>query len=276
MKVACLQLRTGTDMHANAADLRARLIAAADAGARLILTPEGSNVLQRDRQQLLSILTTADADPVVTVARAVAAAHGVTVVLGSVLLRDDAGAAVNRCLVIDTAGQITAHYDKIHMFDVDLSESERYRESDTYQTGDRAVLAPTPWGPLGLSICYDLRFPPLYAALARAGAQMLAIPAAFTVPTGQAHWHVLLRARAIETGSFVFAPAQGGLHADGRATYGHSLIIDPWGQVLAACDHDAPDMICAEVDLADSTRARQRVPALDNARPFTGPEKHPT
>ena len=179
--------------------------------------------------------------------------------------------AVNRSLLIDPHGEIVARYDKIHMFDVDLAEGESYRESNAFRPGGRAVLVETPWGVLGMTVCYDLRFPHLYRGLAQAGADFLAIPSAFTVPTGNAHWHVLLRARAIENGCFVFAPAQWGEHAEGRRTYGHSLIVDPWGEVLADAG-EGVGIVTARINLAAIANARRMVPSLQHDRPFTKPE----
>ncbi|HYD99546.1 MAG TPA: carbon-nitrogen hydrolase family protein, partial [Alphaproteobacteria bacterium] len=185
-----------------------------------------------------------------------------------VLLED--GRVANRLFVIDPQGEIRARYDKIHMFDVDLAGGESYRESATFRPGEQAVLAQTPWGGLGMTVCYDLRFPHLYRALAQAGARLLAVPAAFTVPTGRAHWHVLLRARAIETGCFVIAPAQTGTHDAGRQTYGHSLIVDPWGEVLADGGGE-PGFVTADLDLGRIDEARGMVPALRHDRPFAPP-----
>jgi predicted amidohydrolase len=185
-------------------------------------------------------------------------------------IRRDDGRVANRSLLVDATGHVAARYDKIHLFDVDLGPSESYRESDVIAPGDRLVVAPTPWGRLGLSVCYDLRFPHLYRALAKAGADFLAIPAAFTRTTGAAHWHVLVRARAIETGCYVLAPAQCGTHAEGRLTFGHSLIVDPWGTVLADAGGET-GVITAEIDAAQVAEARRRVPALSHDRAFVDP-----
>jgi predicted amidohydrolase len=200
---------------------------------------------------------------------------GVWLLVGSALLRGDDGGAVNRSLLIDDGGAVSATYDKMHTFDVDLPTGEHIRESEAYRPGERAVVADTPWARLGLSICYDLRFPYLYRALAKAGAQILTVPAAFTRPTGEAHWEILLRARAIETGAFVLAPAQGGLHEDGRGTWGRSMIIGPWGEIIAAADDDAPGVVAATLDLDAVTRARHAIPALNNERAFLGPVAAP-
>ena len=231
-----------------------------------------SGVLDRDRARLAAGLSLEADDPVLAAVGDAARAHGVWVALGSLALWPGAGAAlpVNRSLLIDDAGAVAARYDKIHLFDVDLGGGERYRESAGYAGGDRAVVAATPWGRLGLSVCYDVRFPALYRALAGAGGDILAVPAAFTVPTGTAHWHVLLRARAIETGCFVVAAAQSGTHADGRATYGHSLVVGPWGEVLLDMGEGA-GVAVVDLDLAQVAAARAKVPALANTRAFAAP-----
>ncbi len=206
-------------------------------------------------------------DPSVAGYRALAAETGAWLLAGSLVLRADADKLVNRSLLIDPKGRIAARYDKIHMFDVEIPDGQSYRESRAYQGGDRAVTAELPWGRLGMTVCYDMRFSYLYRALAKAGAAFLSIPAAFTRFTGAAHWHVLLRARAIETGCYVIAPAQCGDHAGGRETYGHSLIVAPWGEVLADGGAE-PGFVIAEIDLAEVAEARRRVPALDHDRRF--------
>jgi deaminated glutathione amidase len=211
--------------------------------------------------------------------REVAQETGVWLLIGSLAidLSRERGTAegerrlANRSYLVDPGGGVVARYDKIHMFDVDLAGGESYRESNAFRPGGRAVLAETPWGVLGMTVCYDLRFPHLYRALAQAGADFLAIPSAFTVPTGKAHWHVLMRARAIENGCFVFAPAQWGEHAEGRRTYGHSLIVDPWGEVLADAG-EGVGIVSARIDLAAIAKARRMVPSLQHDRPFTKPE----
>ena len=184
--------------------------------------------------------------------------------------RADGGCA-NRSVLVGPDGMVRATYDKIHMFDVDLPSGESYRESAAYTPGDTAVVAPSVLGPLGMTVCYDVRFPALYQALARAGAVAIAVPAAFTRPTGEAHWETLLRARAIETGAHVLAPAQGGMHEDGRGTWGRSLVVDPWGEVIARLDHDDPGVLIADIDPARSAAARAAIPSLANARAFTPP-----
>jgi predicted amidohydrolase len=279
VRVGLIQTRTPADQAAALAHIAPLVREAAADGARLILTPEGTNVLQRDRARLLPTLQTLEDDLVVRGLRGLAAELGVWINIGSALVRrEDApergrerGKPANRQAVIDPTGAIVATYDKLHMFDVDLPNGETARESATYQPGDKAVVVKTPLGVLGLSICYDMRFPALYRALAVKGATILTVPAAFTRPTGAAHWEILLRARAIETGSFVLAPAQGGLHEDGRGTWGHSIAIGPWGEILGQLDHDEPGVLVADLDLAAADRARTAIPALKNARAFTGP-----
>ena len=271
MKIALIQTCTPAT-HAAALDHLVPLVRqAVDGGARLIVTPECTNVMQRNRAVLLPALQTVDDDPVVLALRALAAEHEVEILIGSALVRDVDGSAVNRSILLRAGGAIAATYDKIHMFDVDLPTGERIRESEAYRPGDRAVVVDSVAGALGMTICYDLRFPHLYRSLALAGAAVMAIPAAFTRPTGEAHWEVLLRARAIETGSFVLAPAQGGVHEDGRGTWGRSLVIAPWGEVIARLDHDAPGVLFAEIDPAQVDRARSAIPSLANARAFAQP-----
>jgi predicted amidohydrolase len=271
LSVALVQTRTPAT-HAAARDHVLPLVRQAVAGgARLILTPEGTNILQKDRDRLLPQLTHLEADPVVGALRELAAEARVSILVGSALVKRDDGKAANRSALIGPGGAVVATYDKLHMFDVDLPTGETARESATYEPGERAVLAQAEGAQIGLTVCYDIRFPSLHRALAIGGAQILTVPAAFTRPTGAAHWEVLLRARAIETGSFVLAPAQGGFHEDGRGTYGHSLAIAPWGEVIGHLDHDEPGVLQVELDLDEVTRARQAIPALANARAFTGP-----
>lgn len=271
MKVGLIQTRTPAS-HAAALDHVLPLVREAAAqGASLIATPEGTNLLQKDKAQLLPQLTLLADDPVVNGLREAARALGVAILVGSALVRREDGKAANRQVLIMPSGEIAATYDKLHMFDVDLPTGERSRESETYEPGERAVLARVGDATLGLTICYDLRFPALYRALALAGAQVMTIPAAFTRPTGEAHWEVLMRARAIETGSFVIAPAQGGVHQDGRGTWGRTIAVGPWGEVLGRLDHDEPGVLLADLDLAAVEKARQAIPALANARSFQGP-----
>lgn len=273
MRIAVHQARTGIDPDANAATLVAAVEEAAAGGATILFTPEMSGLLDRDRDRAAARLHDEQQDPVLAAVRAAAARCGLWVHIGSLALKGEGGGGrlVNRGFLIDAAGDIRARYDKIHLFDVDLPTGESWRESATYAGGERAVVAETPLGKLGLSICYDLRFPDLYRALTGAGATILAIPAAFTVPTGQAHWHVLLRARAIEAGAFVVAAAQSGRHEDGRETYGHSLVVDPWGKVLLDME-SAPGTAFADLDLAQVEEVRRRLPAIAHRRPIGEPE----
>lgn len=271
LRVGLVQTRTPAT-HAAALEHVAPLVRQAiGQGAQFVLTPECTNVLQKDRAKLLPTLTALDDDPVVKGLREIAAETGTWIDIGSALVRREVGKAANRQAVIDPTGAIVATYDKLHMFDVDLPTGETARESATYTPGERAVVVDTPLAKIGLTICYDMRFPALHRALALAGATVITAPAAFTRPTGEAHWDVLLRARAIETGSFVIAAAQGGFHEDGRGTWGRSIAIGPWGEVLGKLDHDEPGVLMADLDLAAADKARAAIPVLKNARPFTGP-----
>lgn len=271
VQVALIQLRTPASQAAALVQAEPLVRKAKADGALFIATPEATNILERDRTRLFAALKPAEADPCVQGLIALAAELKVWILIGSALvLREDGGAA-NRSMLVDPAGALVASYDKIHMFDVDLPTGERVRESEAYTPGAQAVVAETPFGRLGLTICYDVRFAYLYRALARAGAEILTVPAAFTRPTGEAHWEILLRARAIETGAFVLAPAQGGRHEDGRGTWGRSMIVGPWGEILAAAHDDEPGVISASLDLAASAKARASIPALANERAFTGP-----
>ncbi|MEA1084264.1 carbon-nitrogen hydrolase family protein [Sphingomonas sp. M6A6_1c] len=265
MRIALLQMTSGIDPAVNAADMRHGITAAAANGAGMVFLPEMAGLIDRDRARAAASIHAEADDPVLASVRETAAVAGLWVHVGSLAVRRDDGRYANRSFVIDAAGEIRARYDKLHLFDVDLPTGESWRESAAYAPGDAAVVVDTPVGPMGLSICYDLRFPALYAALAAAGAQMLAIPAAFTRPTGAAHWHALMRARAIETGCFVVAAAQAGAHADGRTTYGHSLVIDPWGDVLLDMG-EARGLGLAEIDPARVADVRARIPVLDHAR----------
>ena len=272
MKLAILQAQTGVDPEVNACDLVRAVEEAAAGGAAILFTPEMSGLLDQDRQRAGQHLRSEADDIVLGAVRAAAQRAGIWVHVGSLALageRED-GRLVNRGFLIDPAGQIRARYDKIHLFDVDLPSGESWRESAAYAPGERAVVAETPLGPLGLSVCYDLRFPDLYRALTGAGATVLSIPAAFTVPTGEAHWHVLLRARAIEAGVFVVAAAQVGRHQDGRETFGHSLVVDPWGQVVLDLG-EAPGLGFAEIDPDQVERVRARIPAIRHRRPIPEP-----
>ncbi|PKP91757.1 MAG: nitrilase [Alphaproteobacteria bacterium HGW-Alphaproteobacteria-16] len=267
MRAALLQMTSGIDPQANAATLCDGIARASGEGASMLFTPEMSGLLDRNRQRAAAHIVAEGDDPVLAAVRDGAAKHGVWVHLGSLALLGADGRNVNRGFVIDDSGAIRARYDKIHLFDVDLPDGGRWRESDAYASGDRAVVVETPLGMLGLSICYDLRFPDLFRALTDAGATVLAVPAAFTRPTGAAHWHVLLRARAIEAGVHVIAAAQTGEHADGRTTYGHSLVVGPWGDVLLDMGEDA-GLALAEIDPQALADARSRVPAIRHRRPI--------
>jgi predicted amidohydrolase len=271
VRVAVVQLRTPATQAAALAHVEPLVREAAASGATLIVTPECSNLVQRNRRALFAAMTPMEDDAVVAGLRAVAAELRVWLVIGSALVKAEGEKAANRSILVSPTGQFTATYDKMHMFDVDLPSGERHRESEAYEAGDRAVLADAGELKLGLTICYDVRFPALYRALAVAGAEVLTVPACFTRPTGEAHWEILLRARAIETGSFVLAAAQGGFHEDGRGTWGRSMIVAPWGEVLASAPDDEPGVIVADIDLAEVGRARSAIPALANARAFTGP-----
>jgi predicted amidohydrolase len=268
MRAAIFQTTTGIDPAANAAALGAAVAEAKASGADMLFTPEMSGLVDRDRKRASASIRDEAADPVLAAVRDAAAKAGLWVHLGSLALRGGAdGRFVNRGFVIDATGAIRARYDKIHLFDVDLPTGERWRESDAYAPGARAVAVETPWGRVGLSVCYDLRFPDLYRALSDTGATILSVPAAFTVPTGTAHWHVLLRARAIEAGAFVIAAAQTGRHEDGRETFGHSLAIDPWGEVLTDLG-EAAALGFIELDMGRIAEVRGRVPALAHRRPI--------
>jgi predicted amidohydrolase len=273
MRIALFQANTGIDPEANARALVAAVEAAAAGGAEMLFTPEMSGLLDRDRDRAARHLRDEASDPVLAQVGEAAREAGIWVHIGSLALsgeREDSR-LVNRGLLIASDGGIRARYDKIHLFDVDLPTGESWRESAAYAPGERSVVADTPAGPLGLSVCYDLRFPDLYRTLTDAGATILAVPAAFTVPTGEAHWHILLRARAIEAGAFVVAAAQVGEHEDGRRTYGHSLVVDPWGRVLLDMGEE-PGVGFADFDLAEVDRVRSRLPAIRHRRPIAPPE----
>ncbi|MBZ6077671.1 carbon-nitrogen hydrolase family protein [Microvirga puerhi] len=264
---ACVQMRSGRDALENRDAAVALVREAADKGADFVQTPEMTSLVERDRTSLFDKVGPEETDPTLSALREVAHERGIVVQIGSVAVKEGDKIA-NRAFLIGQDGGIIASYDKVHLFDVDLPNGESWRESATYTGGNKAVLAETPWGMLGMSICYDVRFAALYRALAEAGASFLSAPACFTKQTGEAHWHVLHRARAIETGSFMISAAQGGLHADGRETFGHSLIVDPWGRILAEAGTE-PGVILAEIDTGLVADARGRIPTLKNARPFT-------
>ncbi len=266
-RAACIQLRSGESVAENVQVASALIREAAAGGAKFIATPENTTLMVADGGAKLAACFDEAHDASMPVFAALAKELGVHLLIGSVGIKIEGGKTANRSYVFSPDGQVTARYSKIHLFDVTLSSGERYAESDTVAGGSEAVIASTPWGGIGLTICYDVRFPHLYRALAQNSAFAFAVPAAFTVPTGEAHWHVLLRARAIENGAFVIAPAQGGSHANGRKTYGHSLIIGPWGDVLAEASVD-PCVIYAEIDPQVSAAARAKVPSLRHGRDF--------
>jgi predicted amidohydrolase len=271
LEIALVQLRTPATAAAGLAHAAPLVRKAAAEGARLIVTPEGTNLLQRNRTALFETLRPMEEDACVVGLRELAADLGVWVLIGSAMVLRPDGKCANRSILVDSKGAVAATYDKVHLFDVDLAGGERYRESASFEPGAQAVVAAVDDAKLGLSVCYDIRFAALYRALAQAGAEILTIPAAFTQPTGAAHWETLLRARAIETGAFVLAAAQGGLHEDGRATWGHSMAVAPWGEVIALADHDAPCVLRVSVDLAEVGKARGSIPALRHDRAFAAP-----
>ena len=272
LRVAAIQLRSGIEPAPNRTQALPFLREAAAAGARFIATPENTLRLDRDRARMLAAVGPEEGDPELKAWGRVGQELGVWLLLGSGAIATGAGKVFNRSFVFNPDGKVAARYDKINLFDVTLGGGETYRESETVEGGSKAVLFEGPMSAkIGPTICYDIRFAPLYTALANAGAEIITVPAAFTVPTGQAHWETLLRARAIETGAFVIAPAQGGRHEDGRSTWGHSTIIDPWGKVLAKLDHDEPGVIVADLDLDEVAAARAKIPAWQGGREFSGP-----
>lgn len=272
MRAGLIQLTSGDDPRENLPVTVDFVREAAAQGARFILTPEVTNIVSADRTHQEAVLCHEDEDPTLAALRDEARALGVWLLIGSLALKtnDADGRFANRSFLVSPSGNIVAHYDKIHMFDVEISETERYRESAGYRPGTRAVLAETDFAPIGLTICYDLRFPHLYRRLAQAGAQILTVPSAFSQVTGAAHWESLLRARAIETGCFVLAPAQTGVHGPKRKTYGHSLAVSPWGEILADGGTE-PGVTLVDLNLSDVDHARKRVPSLDHEREFEGP-----
>jgi deaminated glutathione amidase len=275
---SCIQFTSARDYEPNIRVVSDLVRRARDGGADFVLTPENTGLTEPIGKLRREKARDEANHPVLTALREVAQETGVWLLIGSLAidLSREPGTAggerrlANRSYLVGPNGAVVARYDKIHMFDVDLADGESYRESNAFRPGDRTVLAETPWGVLGMTVCYDLRFPHLYRALARAGADFLAIPSAFTIPTGKAHWHVLMRARAIENGCFVFAPAQWGEHAEGRQTYGHSLIVDPWGEVLADGGQGV-GIVSARIEVAAIAKARRMVPSLQHDRPFTPP-----
>jgi len=264
---AMIQMRSGLDPAANLAAALKLIDEAKAAGADYVLTPEMTNILAAKREQLFAKIVAEEQDTTLTTLRDVARKLAIYIHIGSLAIKASPEKAANRSFLIDRRGEVVARYDKIHMFDVDLAGGESYRESDTYRPGELAMIADLPWGRLGLTVCYDLRFPALYRALAEAGASFLAIPSAFTRQTGEAHWHVLQRARAIENGCFVLAAAQGGKHENGRETYGHSLVVNPWGRILAEGGTE-PGVVMAQIDPSEIVAARSRIPSLHHGRRF--------
>ena len=265
---AMVQMRTGLLPEESLVQGSHLIREAALAGANYVLTPEVSNMMQLNRTELFKHLQTEQEDRSLRAYRALAKELGIYLHIGSLAVLATPDRAANRSFLISPDGNVLASYDKIHMFDIDLPNGESYRESANYQPGETAVISDLPWGRIGLTICYDVRFPALYRALAESGAMFLTVPSAFTQKTGEAHWHTLLRARAIENGCFVFAAAQGGVHENKRSTYGHSLIIDPWGVVLAEATGVEPGFIMAKIDPAKVTEARKTVPSLQHGRRF--------
>jgi predicted amidohydrolase len=275
---SCIQFTSARDYEPNIRVVSDLVRRARDGGADFVMTPENTGLTEPVGKLRREKARDEANHPVLAALRDVAQETGVWLLIGSLAVdlsrepgREGESRLANRSYLVDPRGAVVARYDKIHMFDVDLAGGESYRESNAFRPGDRTVLAETPWGILGMTVCYDLRFPHLYRTLAQAGADFLAIPSAFTVPTGKAHWHVLMRARAIENGCFVFAPAQWGEHAEGRRTYGHSLIVDPWGEVLADAG-EGVGIISARIEVGAIGKARRMVPSLRHDRPFTAPE----
>ena len=264
---AMIQTRSGLDPAANLAAALKLIAEAKEAGADYVLTPEMTNILAAKREQLFAKIVAEERDATLASLRELARKLAIYIHIGSLAIKASPEKAANRSFLINRKGEIAARYDKIHMFDVDLAGGESYRESNTYRPGELAMVADLPWGRLGLTVCYDLRFPALYRALAEAGASFLAIPSAFTRQTGEAHWQVLQRARAIENGCFVFAAAQGGKHENGRETYGHSLIVDPWGRILAEGGTE-PGVVMAQIEPSEVVTARSRIPSLHHGRRF--------
>lgn len=269
--VGLIQATATNEMAPNIRFIEAQTRLACDAGAQFVMTPENSTLIGANRADTLAKAQPEESHESLQAMQALARACGIWFLLGSTHVKVEPERNANRSYLIDPSGAIVASYDKIHMFDVQLASGETYRESSTFRPGDKTVIAQTPWGKLGMTICYDLRFPYLYRDLAHAGAEMLSIPSSFTVPTGRAHWHVLMRARAIETGCFVFAPAQVGTHAANRKTYGHSLVVAPWGEVLADAGDAQPGFITAEIDMAKVDEARTAVPSLTHDRRYAPP-----
>jgi predicted amidohydrolase len=266
-RAGLVQLRSGRAVASNLDKAEALVRRAAKGGAQYVQTPENTGIMELKPELVLAAAESEGKSAPLAWARALARELGIWLHIGSIAIKLDQSRVANRSYLLDPKGRVTARYDKLHMFDVDLAGGESYRESQYFRPGAKAVLADLPFGRFGLSICYDLRFASLYRALAAAGAELIAIPAAFTKQTGEAHWHVLTRARAIETGAFVLAATQGGLHENGRSTFGHSIVVSPWGEVLAEAGEE-PGVIFADIDLAASEEARARIPAIKHGREF--------
>lgn len=268
LKVAAIQMCSGTDVERNVERMRTLVAEAVGHGAHYVQTPEMTGALQRNREALMASLKPEAHDPVYRAASELAAVHGIFLHIGSTAIALGDGKVANRAFLFAPNGSLITSYDKIHMFDVDLDKGESWRESRTYNPGTIARVAELPFGKLGFAVCYDVRFPHLFRSEALAGADILTVPAAFTKQTGEAHWEVLLRARAIENGAFLIAAAQAGLHEDGRETFGHSMVVDPWGRVLASAGGTGEGVVLAEIDLAEVAAARGKIPNLKNARDF--------
>jgi deaminated glutathione amidase len=268
MRIALIQTRTGTDPAREVDVIAEHAAIAAQRGATFVLTPEGSNFLQRDRALFDQIVKSESDDLLLAEAPEIARNNALTLVIGSALVKRSDGKLANRCVAFGPDGARLGSYDKIHLFDVNLGPGAEHYESRVYTPGDQATLVSTPDGKVGLTICYDVRFPHLFRDLGKAGADIITVPAAFTVPTGRAHWEVLLRARAIETGAFILAAAQGGTHEDGRATWGHSMAINPWGEIIGQLEHDEPGLLIVDIDIEEVASARSRIPALTHDRPY--------
>lgn len=268
--VALTQTCSGINVEKNVDAVAELVRRAVGEGAELVCTPETTSLMARNRSELLEALVPEDKDAALAAMRTLAKEEGVWLLVGSLSVMVSSTHAVNRSFLLDPAGDIHARYDKIHLFDVTLPDGECHRESETYRAGEKIVASQTPWGVMGMSVCYDLRFPGLYRELTRRGAEFLTVPSAFTYQTGSAHWHTLLRARAIENGCFVFAPCQAGHHENGRHTYGHSLVIDPWGRVLAEGGESAGEVVTARIDTDEVARARGHIPVLQHERKLDG------
>ena len=270
IRVACVQLCSGDDVMENVKIASAFIREAAMGGAQFVATPENTCLMAPDGGAKIDKTFPEKEDPALPIFRALAAELNIVLLIGSLAIKTSETKTANRSYLVGTDGDVIARYDKIHLFDVQLPSGENYRESNTVEAGDRAVVAALPAGRVGMSVCYDLRFPNLYRELAKAGADILTVPSAFTETTGRAHWHLLVRTRAVENGCFVVAPAQGGTHANGRKTYGHSLIVSPWGEILAEAETE-PGVIAADVDLAEISAVRARLPSLRHDRNYVAP-----